>query len=348
MILQLLDFKSQEFIFIQIRFKWKTPFRVIKKYVSNITRKDRPRLSSSVSFSILIHITLIASYFGLAELEQPVEIPIKEISFIDLSEPKIEPVKKKGIITVSPVKKTPPIQKLPKLASNSTVEKKNPKIPSGKDRLFLDSKRKQVPIKIDHVEPVRGSIKKPTDLLKISPAKGLKNNNQVSRPIQFDLNKEEKLNIARNTRTNSITSSFNQKGPEINFNDKLMQKPIANPAISLKSTLPKMDFKKTNKKPKATQTYITGPLANRNIINKTIPPFPSWAKIQGVGASISLKFTVMENGTVKENIIVERTSGSSDWDRLVIQSLKKWKFAALNKSDIRHDQTGMITFQFVI
>ena len=101
-------------------------------------------------------------------------------------------------------------------------------------------------------------------------------------------------------------------------------------------------------KPKKTQTYITGPLANREIIDKTVPSFPLWAKAQGVGASISLRFTVMENGTVKENIIVERTSGSSEWDQLVVQSLKKWKFAALDQSDIRHDQTGMITFQFVI
>ena len=56
----------------------------------------------------------------------------------------------------------------------------------------------------------------------------------------------------------------------------------------------------------------------------------------------------MENGNVKENVIVERTSGSSDWDQLVIQSLKKWKFIALNNSGIRNDQTGVITFQFVI
>jgi len=305
MVLQLLDFKSQEFIFVQIKSKWKTPFRMIKKCGSNITRKDRPRLSSSVSFSILIHITLIASYFGLAELEQPVENPIKEISFIDLSEPKIEPAKKKEIIAVNTVKKTPSIQKPPMLASNPTVEKTNPNIPSGRDRIFLDSERKQVPIKIDRIEPVAGNIKKPVDLLKISPAKGLGNDNRVARPIQIDLNKGKKLNIARNTEINSITSTLNQKGPEINFSGKLLQKPISNPAISLKSTLPKIDLNKTNKKSKTTQTYITGPLANRVIINKTIPPFPTWAKIQGVGASISLKFTVMENGTIKENIMYE-------------------------------------------
>ena len=51
---------------------------------------------------------------------------------------------------------------------------------------------------------------------------------------------------------------------------------------------------------------------------------------------------------MKEIAIVQHTSGSSDWDQLVVKALKQWKFAALDKIDIRHDKTGVITFQFVI
>ena len=101
-------------------------------------------------------------------------------------------------------------------------------------------------------------------------------------------------------------------------------------------------------KPKETQTIITGALANRKVLKRVIPPFPRWAKIQGVGATISLRFTVMENGTVKENVIIERTSGSLQWDQMVISALKKWQFVPLKSGGLRQDQTGVITFQFVI
>ena len=99
---------------------------------------------------------------------------------------------------------------------------------------------------------------------------------------------------------------------------------------------------------KQTQTFISGQLANRQIISKKVPAFPVWAQHQGVGATISLRFTVMENGKVKENIIVERTSGSREWDRMVIEALRTWQFVALGNLDKRFDQTGVITFQFVI
>ena len=83
-------------------------------------------------------------------------------------------------------------------------------------------------------------------------------------------------------------------------------------------------------------------------MDKVIPQFPYWAKNKGVGATISLRFTVMQNGVVKETVIVERTSGSLQWDQMVISALKKWTFVPLKSGGLRQDQTGVITFQFVI
>ena len=101
-------------------------------------------------------------------------------------------------------------------------------------------------------------------------------------------------------------------------------------------------------KPQETQTIITGVLANRKILKKVIPPFPRWAKMQGISATISLNFTVMENGVVKENVIVNRTSGSLQWDKIVIAALKNWQFVPLDNKGIREDQSGVITFQFIL
>ena len=111
---------------------------------------------------------------------------------------------------------------------------------------------------------------------------------------------------------------------------------------------PKPEKTKPELKPKETQTIITGALANREILEKVIPQFPYWARTKGVGATISLRFTVMENGIVKETVIVERTSGSLQWDQMVISALKQWKFVPLKSGGLRQDQSGVITFQFVI
>ncbi|MHA2052267.1 MAG: energy transducer TonB family protein [Candidatus Hodarchaeales archaeon] len=345
---QFLNPNSQAYLFLQLRYEWKAPIGLIKKYGFNYVRNDIPRLSGCVSISFLIHIVLIVGYFGLAELETPVEPPIKEISFIDLSEEQIELAETKELKKLYPVKKNHVVIEEPELIVNSNVAKTNNNISLGRDRLFLDSERKQVPIKVDRLEPVAEKLRTPVDLLKLSIAKGIGKDNRVARSSQIDLTEGKKLNVASNREKSGITTIVSQNDPEIKFSGQILQQPTTNQVISLKSTVPQIDLDNTNMKPKSTQTYITGPLANRTIIEKTIPGFPLWAKMQGVGASVSLKFTVMENGTVKENIIIERTSGSSEWDRLVVQSLKKWKFAALSKSDIRHDQTGVITFQFVI
>ena len=76
----------------------------------------------------------------------------------------------------------------------------------------------------------------PTDLLKLSIAKGIGKDERVVRPKQIDLNKGKKLNKSSDTQQ-GITALIDKKGPEINFEGKTLQKPVSSPAISLKSTL---------------------------------------------------------------------------------------------------------------
>jgi TonB family protein len=213
----------------------------------------------------------------------------------------------------------------------------------------LDTKRKQVPIRIERVDPVANHVVHPDDILKLSLAKGIKNDKQIARPLQFDLNK--KLLIQSNPSENINLPIQVEKNASIDLGGKkLVQSPIVNSSVKIKGSIsPQIPLDETKSKPKTTtQTFITGPLSNRIILHKSIPKFPLWAKKQGVGATISIQFTVMENGKVKEIAIVQHTSGSSEWDQLVVKALKQWKFAALDKTDVRHDQTGVITFQFVI
>ncbi len=115
-------------------------------------------------------------------------------------------------------------------------------------------------------------------------------------------------------------------------------------ALSRKKTEEKVIRRTTAKK--KTLFEIVGPLANREIIHKVVPKYPEWAKRQGVDAAVSLHFVVLSNGNVKRNIYVERTSGYSKLDRLVIDALSKWVFAALEKKFYGKEQWGVITFYF--
>jgi TonB family protein len=96
----------------------------------------------------------------------------------------------------------------------------------------------------------------------------------------------------------------------------------------------------------ATKITITGPLSQRKVISKPTTPYPEWAQKKGLTAIISVQIAVNPNGTVQKDILIIRTSGFGSWDKLVINSVRNWKFAALESSEVV--QSGIITFQFVL
>jgi TonB family protein len=334
--------------------EWTQGGNPVKRIIAQIWRKlvleAQYRLSGSFSFSVVIHLFIILGYFGLGALDQPSEPPIREITFIDMNEIKEEP---EEVITK---KYRPPVVKLdvpPLLPEEQQVQSQvaqqqtSPSLALGKDRIFLDSPRKQAPINVNEYEPVAGEVNQPKDILGISPAIGIKKDEHTSKPASLDLGNESDMLIASASPSNAV--SFGQTGkPQIDLN--VAQGPVSTGPVSnqIAPSKPKPVKTEPELKPKETQTLITGDLANREIVDRVIPRFPYWAKSKGVGATISLRFTVMQNGIVKETVIVERTSGSLQWDQMVISALKKWKFVPLKSGGLRQDQNGVITFQFVI
>lgn len=313
--------------------------------------ETRYRLSSSLTFSLMLHILMISSYFALSSLERPVEPPIREINFVDLTEvvpepPRVQPKKEKRFVyTPKIVPDRPP--ESPQIQSNISKQKSAP-IVLGNDRIFLDKQRKQAPINLTKMEPVAGNINQPNEMLKVSQAIGVKKDERLSKPSPMDLNANNKSLLAGMSQQQGAVSFDRSGKAEIDLQHTQRGVPVSGAATDLNPSHPEPKKSQAQLEIKETQTIITGDLANRNIIKKTIPPFPLWAKRQGVGATIALRFTVMENGMVKENVIVERTSGSREWDKMVINALKEWKFVALQKTGIRKDQSGVVTFQFLI
>ncbi|MFH1259074.1 MAG: TonB family protein [Elusimicrobiota bacterium] len=91
---------------------------------------------------------------------------------------------------------------------------------------------------------------------------------------------------------------------------------------------------------------ITGPLASRRIINQALPAYPEWAEKQGINALVGLHFVVLSDGRVKDNIIIQRSSGFPRLDMLAKASLKQWRFSTLEEKRYGEEQWGIITFRF--
>jgi TonB family protein len=88
---------------------------------------------------------------------------------------------------------------------------------------------------------------------------------------------------------------------------------------------------------------LVGPVADRAVTHYKVPDYPDWAKRDGTEGSVTLYFFVLPDGRVKENVVVERTSGFSDFDDRAVAALLQWKFVALPLSN---EQWGRITFNY--
>ena len=91
---------------------------------------------------------------------------------------------------------------------------------------------------------------------------------------------------------------------------------------------------------------LVGPVADRAVVHYRVPDYPDWAKRDAIEGSVTLYFFVLSDGRVKENVLVERTSGFSDFDTRAVEALLEWKFVPLPASPATNEQWGRITFNY--
>ncbi len=328
--------------------------RLLDSILRFLSVRDKIRFASGSTLSLAVHILLIAGYFGFPGVDKTEMIEIREISFVDLTEEFSEPIKSKKKATVPhPVDQI--VVPVASLASNEirTVQPLQPTENFEAEEVqSRDMPRNQAPISFEPEEITSVSSMKAGEALLISPARGTSDDAVVHNPLALGLKDKDKIipTLSSGARKTSDPTKVKRSRIILTTNANTMfaatslgQLSSDEEASGAGSGSPNIVFEADG-----ATTNITGLIANRSIIQKSIPPFPPWAKRQGVGATIALKFTVMEDGTIKENILVERTSGSQEWDRTVINALKAWLFEPLERKDMRHDQTGVITFYFVI
>lgn len=90
---------------------------------------------------------------------------------------------------------------------------------------------------------------------------------------------------------------------------------------------------------------LLGPVADRPIVHVVTPVYPDWAKKEGVEGAVTLYFVVRADGSVRENVLVQKTAGFEDFDENARSALREWRFAALGAGRTG-DQWGTITFQY--
>lgn len=90
---------------------------------------------------------------------------------------------------------------------------------------------------------------------------------------------------------------------------------------------------------------LEGPAAGREVLHRVLPAYPAWAQRQAVEAVVRLRFAVLPDGQVREDVAVERTGGFRDFDESAVAALRGWRFAPLAGGDAA-GHWGTITFRF--
>jgi len=90
---------------------------------------------------------------------------------------------------------------------------------------------------------------------------------------------------------------------------------------------------------------LAGPIADRPVVSFARPVYPEWAKRDAVEGTVTLHFVVRPDGTVKENVLVQRTAGFEDFDENARSALRAWRFEPL-PGGRTGEQWGTITFRY--
>lgn len=82
---------------------------------------------------------------------------------------------------------------------------------------------------------------------------------------------------------------------------------------------------------------------DRDILADPLPGFPEGVQREVV---LKMRITVLPDGTMGQVIPLQK--GDATLESITIQALKKWRFNALEPSAPQENQTGTITFRFIL
>jgi TonB family protein len=304
---------------------------------------DRKGISLSLTFTIILHVAILLLFFNYQHKKQMEDYSLTEVQMLqevpDEQKPPPEIEKPKKLFDF--LKQMIPIKQKMSIALDQPkmLDLKKPEMSMNKPQMLALDKNKM------DLKPAMKAIDLDNEVgkTKISPA--MVEHQKLMTAQQNKLaNAPQRLNINMNA---SRSSFLPQERPAISVDAMARGNGLKAIAVKVEPTpAPKkkeVDEQVNIAPQRGTQLLITGQLSGRGIIRKTSPHYPRWAEEQGIQAQVSIDFTVSADGSVKDNLMVSRTSGYPELDDLAKEALQQFMFAPLSSSE---DQTGTAVFVY--
>ncbi len=306
---------------------------------------DRKGLTGSFLFAITIEVAIFLLFLSYQHKQKMEDYKLTEITMLEEI-----PDEQKPMELEKPKKMFDMFKQLIPIKQNQQLELAKPKA--------LDLKKPEMDLK----KPQALSLDK-TKLDALKPnMKTLDLDNEIGKKkISPAMIEQQKLALDNEKKLAAGPSKLNLSANAPKTNSFL---PVNRPAISadamakggsgLKTMAPKLEKPTPEpkrqaeeniviKKEKGTALLITGQLSGRQILRKTSPIYPRWAEEQGIEAQVAVAFTVRSDGSVKDNLYIEKTSGYPELDDLAKEALVQFMFAPLSSSE---DQSGTAIFVY--
>jgi colicin import membrane protein len=89
---------------------------------------------------------------------------------------------------------------------------------------------------------------------------------------------------------------------------------------------------------------LDGPVGSRRVLRRPVPSSPDWVGTRGLDLTVTVRFQVMPDGTVKPGAVIKKTSGFPDIDQRALKALRQWRFESV--PDGGAEVWGRVTFRF--
>jgi TonB family protein len=91
---------------------------------------------------------------------------------------------------------------------------------------------------------------------------------------------------------------------------------------------------------------LDGPAGNRRLMGRRVPGCPDWVSERGLDLTVQIKFQVLDDGSVKNGVVIKKTTGFPELDRDAVDALKRWRFEAVAPRAGSPLTWGVVTFRF--
>jgi TonB family protein len=305
---------------------------------------DKKGISGSFIFTLILHVSVLLLFLSYQHKKQMEDYKLTEITMLEevpdeKKPPEIEKPKKMFDI----LKQLIPVKQKMELALDKpkALDLKKPEMNLNKPQALALDKNK-----MDNLKPAMKTLDLDNEIGKKKISPQMVEQQKLALAQQRTLaNAPQKLNINASAARSSFLPS---ERPAISV-DAMAKAGSGLKGVAVK-VVPTPAPKKAEAEEKiniapqrGTQLLITGQLSGRSIMRKTSPQYPRWAEEQGIQAEVAIDFTVKGDGSVKDNLMVSRTSGYPELDDLAKEALLQFMFAPLSSGD---DQTGTAVFVY--